>query len=139
MEIRTFQEADRAGVIELWRRCDLVRPWNDPDRDIDRKRARDPDNFLVATREGRLVAAAMAGYEGHRGWVNYFAVDPDLQGLGIGRELMEEIEGRLLALGCPKINLQVRTANEAARAFYERLGFEVDASISMGKRLIPDD
>ena len=70
-------EADRDAVIELWRRCDLVRAWNDPHRDIDRKLARDPDLLLVGERDRVVVAAVMVGYDGHRGWVNYLAVDPD--------------------------------------------------------------
>ena len=81
----------------------------------------------------------MGGYEGHRGWVNYLAVHPERRGRGDGRALMAELEHRLLARGCPKINLQVREDNAVALAFYERLGFTVDASVSLGKRLIPDD
>ncbi len=138
MEIRGFVEADRARVVALWNQCDLVRPWNDADRDIDRKVAVGDGLFLVGELDGTIVAVAMAGYEGHRGWVNYLAVDPKRQGSGLGAELMADIEARLLALGCPKINLQIRTDNEDAIAFYERLGFSVDAALSMGKRLISD-
>lgn len=139
MEIRSFVEADRAAVIELWRRCDLVRPWNDPHRDIDRKLARDPELFLVGERTNAVVAAVMVGYDGHRGWVNYLAVDPDVREGGIGRRLMDEAEERLVQLGCPKLNLQVRGSNENALGFYRRLGYEVDDTVSLGKRLIPDD
>ena len=75
MEIRTFVESDRAAIIELWIRCDLTRPWNDPDLDIDRKIGHDPDGFLVGEVDGRLVATAMFGYDGHRGSVGYLGVD----------------------------------------------------------------
>ena len=143
LSIRTFEADDEAAVIALWRDCGLTRPWNDPHRDIERRRAIDDGLFLVGELaldgERRLVAAAMGGYEGHRGWVNYLAVDPARRGRGHARALMAELERRLLARGCPKINLQVREENGAALAFYERLGFAVDRSVSLGKRLIPDD
>ncbi len=138
MEIRAFVNADRERVVELWRQCDLVRPWNDPNRDIDRKVAVNDGLFLVGELDGTIVATAMAGYDGHRGWVNYLAVDPERQGNGLGAELMADIEARLVGLGCPKLNLQIRTDNEGAIAFYERIGFSVDAALSMGKRLISD-
>jgi len=138
MLIRPFARTDRAATIALWRRCELVRPWNDPDRDIDRKLAVDDGLFLVGERDAELVAAMMVGYDGHRGWVNYLAVDPGLQGQGIGRLLMQEAERRLEAIGCPKLNLQVRNENEAVLAFYRALGYRVDAAVSLGKRLIPD-
>ncbi|GGX53897.1 GNAT family acetyltransferase [Saccharospirillum salsuginis] len=138
MIIRVFTETDRAAVIELWQRCDLVVPWNDPNKDIDRKLKVGAELFLVGEREGRLVATAMGGYEGHRGWVNYLAVDPDLQRQGLARRMMEALEERLRTLGCPKINLQVRETNAAVLAFYEALGYRVDAAVSLGKRLESD-
>jgi ribosomal protein S18 acetylase RimI-like enzyme len=90
------------------------------------------------TTTGRVVATVMAGYDGHRGWINYLAVDPDHRGEGHGRTMMEAAETRLLALGCPKVNLQVRTDNPDAVAFYELLGYSVDPVVSMGRRLISD-
>ncbi|MDE0227473.1 MAG: GNAT family N-acetyltransferase, partial [Spirochaetaceae bacterium] len=80
----------------------------------------------------------MAGYEGHRGWINYLAVATEYRGRGFGRRLMDEVEARLLAIGCPKINLQIRRSNTEAVEFYRSLGFTEDDSVSMGKRLIPD-
>lgn len=139
MKVRTFEPVDAAAVIALWRECDLTRPWNDPERDIERKVAVADDLFLVGSIEGVVVATVMAGYEGHRGWVNYLAVDPARRGSGLGRALMAEAEDRLRARGCPKINLQVRTSNPSAIAFYERLGFAVDDAVSLGKRLEPDE
>jgi ribosomal protein S18 acetylase RimI-like enzyme len=82
-----------------------------------------------------VVATAMAGYEGHRGWINYLAVSPELQRCGIGRRIMEEAEARLRALGCPKINLMVRNTNAAVIEFYRRIGFQLDEVVCMGKRL----
>ena len=98
-----------------------------------------PELFLVGEIDGTLVASAMAGYEGHRGWVNYLAVCPQQRQRGLARQLMAHIETLLLAMGCPKLSLQVRDTNAAALAFYERLGYQVDASVSLGKRLIADN
>ncbi|HEX2882447.1 MAG TPA: GNAT family N-acetyltransferase, partial [Polyangiaceae bacterium] len=81
----------------------------------------------------------MAGYDGHRGWINYLAVQPERRKQGLGRALMEEVQRRLLDLGCAKINLQVRNGNADAIAFYERLGCATDNVVNLGKRLIPDD
>ncbi|MEW6463297.1 Acetyltransferase YpeA [Pseudomonas sp. THAF187a] len=139
MLIRPFQPSDEAAVVDLWQRCDLTRPWNDPYKDIQRKLQVQPELFLVGEIDGTLVASAMAGYEGHRGWVNYLAVCPQQRQRGLARQLMAHIETLLLAMGCPKLSLQVRDTNAAALAFYERLGYQVDASVSLGKRLIADD
>lgn len=126
-------------MIALWDAAGLLRPWNDPDRDIDRKLSLDDELFLVGERDtGELVAVAMVGYDGHRGWVNYLGVDPTHQGLGLGRAMMREAERRLLALGCPKLNLQVRSGNASVLAFYRALGYEIDETVSLGKRLIVD-
>ena len=149
IHVRSFTPGDRTRVAQLWEICGLTRPWNDPYRDIDRKLDRDAELLLVGeapareaadgtTTAGRVVAAVMAGYDGHRGWINYLAVDPDHWGEGYGRAMMEAAETRLLALGCPKVNLQVRTDNSDAVAFYEALGYSVDPVVSMGRRLTSD-
>ncbi len=133
--IRVFREADRAAIVALWNACDLVVPWNVPEDDIARKLAFQPDLFFVAERGGEVVGSVMAGYEGHRGQINYLAVRPDLQGSGLGRELMEFAENRLRELAAPKINLQVRARNRGVIAFYESLGYSVDDTVNLGKRL----
>jgi ribosomal protein S18 acetylase RimI-like enzyme len=139
MTIRFYRIEDEADVIALWEKCDLVRPWNDPHKDIQRKLQVQPELFLVGEDEhGRIIASVMAGYEGHRGWLNYLAVDPAHQRHGHGRSLIAEAERLLLERGCPKINLQVRSSNAAAAAFYHALGYELDEVISMGKRLVED-
>lgn len=127
-----------SAVVDLWKLCDLTRPWNDPTKDITRKLTVQPELFLLAEQEGRIIGSVMAGYEGHRGWINYLAVHPDHRRAGLGRQLMAAAEKRLLSLGCPKINLQVRTSNAAAIGFYQSIGFAQDEVVSYGKRLIPD-
>ena len=136
--VRAFKESDEARVIELWMFAGLTKPWNDPKKDIARKLKTQRDLFLVAELEGVVVGVVMAGYEGHRGWVNYLAVDIGQRRRGIATALMHDAERRLRALGCPKINLQVRLENTAVHAFYAAIGFGVDEVVSMGKRLEND-
>ena len=103
-----------------------------------RKRSVQRDWFFVGELDGRIVASAMAGYDGHRGWVNYLAVAPDQRGLGLARQLMARIEAALIEAGCPKLNLQVRADNAAALGFYAKLGYVQAPVVSLGKRLIQD-
>jgi ribosomal protein S18 acetylase RimI-like enzyme len=124
--------------VDLWRECGLVVARNDPAADIRRKLQIQRDMFLVGLHGSELVATVMAGYEGHRGWINYLAVKPAFRRRGLGRRLMAEAEERLIAAGCPKINLQVRNSNADALAFYERIGYSSDDVTSMGKRLEED-
>ncbi len=138
MQIRPFQPQDEEAVVALWRRCDLLRPWNDPHKDIQRKLRVRPDLFLVGVLDGRIVACVVAGYEGHRGWLNYLAVAPEHQRHGLARAIVAEAERLLREAGCPKINLQIRTSNHGVIEFYRRLGFSVDDVLSMGKRLEHD-
>ena len=138
MNIRPFEKRDTEQVIALWEVCGLTRPWNNPALDIQRKSALGDELFLVGEKDDQITCSVMAGYDGHRGWINYLAVAPHVRNSGLGKQLMNDVEARLLALGCPKINLQVREGNDAVMAFYESLGFTSDACVSMGKRLIPD-
>ena len=138
MEIRPYQESDQDAVVALWQQCELVKPWNDPVKDIHRKLCIQRDLFLVGSMNGRLVATVMVGFEGHRGWVNYLAVSADCRKQGLGRLLMDEAEARLREIGCPKINLQIRRSNADVVAFYRSIGYSEDDVVSMGKRLIED-
>jgi len=133
--IRPFRIEDLAPVIQLWRDCDLVAPANNPEADIQAKLKVQPELFLVGASGEEVTATAMAGYEGHRGWINYLAVAPDYRRRGYGRRLMRRVEEVLGALGCPKINLQVRTRNTDVIQFYKRIGYTEDAVVSLGKRL----
>jgi ribosomal protein S18 acetylase RimI-like enzyme len=139
MQIRPFQPEDEEAVVSLWRRCDLIRPWNDPRKDIQRKLGVRPDWFLVGVRDGQIAASVMAGYDGHRGWLNYLAVAPEHRRRGLARAIVAEAERLLREAGCPKVNLQIRTSNHGVIEFYRRLGYAVDDVTSMGKRLEHDD
>lgn len=135
--IRSYHAADEDAVLALWKECGLVR-WSDPRKDIARKMKVNPEWFLIGESEGRVVATCMVGYDGHRGLINFMAVSPSLQGGGHGRAMMAEAERILVGVGCPKINLQVRTTNTQVIAFYEKLGFASEELINMGKRLVRD-
>ena len=138
MHIRPYHEPDEEAVVALWNVCGLVRPWNDPHKDIARKLTEQRELFLIGEVDGRLVATVMAGFEGHRGWVNYLAVAPGLRGRGYAAQLMQRVEEGFLAVGCPKISLLVRAGNTEVLAFYRKLGYAADEAIPLGKRLIPD-
>jgi ribosomal protein S18 acetylase RimI-like enzyme len=135
LNIRPYKLDDQQQVIELWHRCNLVVPWNDPKRDIELKLQFQPDLFLVAALDNLILGSVMAGYEGHRGWINYLAVLPEYQHKGIGKLMMKAAEAELKKLGCLKVNLQVRSHNKSIIAFYEKLGFTDSNVIGMGKWL----
>jgi ribosomal protein S18 acetylase RimI-like enzyme len=139
VEVRSYQPPDREAVVAVWRAAGLVRPVNDPYRDIDRKLAVDPAGFLVALDGGKIVGTVMAGYDGHRGWINYMGVDPNNHRQGVGRALIEAALTLLRTRGCPKVNLQVFRANQGAVEFYGSLGFVEDNVMSMGFRLVNDE
>ena len=139
MEIEEYREKYGVQVIELWLKCKLVVPSNNPRRDIERKLEVDRDLFLVGRIQGKIVATVMGGYEGHRGWINYLAVDPEYRNNGYGRLIMRAVEKRIRAKGCPKINLQVRNSNDTVIKFYKSLGYADDHVIGLGKRLEEDE
>ena len=136
--IRPFQKDDEDALVLLWQICELTVPWNNPYKDIARKLELQAELFLVGYLENRLVASVMGGYEGHRGWINYFAVHPEFQARGYGKQLMDNVENRLRELGCPKINLQIREGNDKVFSYYQKLGFVEEKRINMGKRLEDD-
>ena len=138
--VREYAERDRAEVVALWNRVFADDPpRNAPERVIERKLGTQRELFLVAHVDGQVVGTVLGGYDGFRGWVYHLAVASEHRRAGIGRALMQQIEGRLRALGCPKINLQIRTGNAEALAFYARLGFTPDDVVSVGKRFGRDD
>ena len=138
MLVRPYRTDDEESLVSLWQVCELTVPWNNPHKDIARKLQVQPELFLVGILDSRLIATVMGGYDGHRGWINYLAVHPDFQGNGYGQEIMNSVETALREMGCPKINLQIRTGNDKIASFYQKLGFTNDHVVSMGKRLEAD-
>jgi len=136
MEIRTYIETDEKEVAQLWREVFPGSPtWNDPVTDIQRKLQIQRELFLVAIIDSTVVGTAMAGYDGHRGWVYYVAVKTAYRRKGIGAALMNRVEHDLKQIGCPKLNLQVRADNDEVVAFYQKLGYKVEPRVNMGKLL----
>lgn len=138
MQIRPFRMDDEAAVVALWEQCGLTRPWNDPHKDVSRKLEMQPELFLVGEEDAAIVATIMAGYEGHRGWINYLAVAPAYRGRGFARALIGRVEKVLLGMGCPKISLLIRSSNPEVMAFYRHIGYAEDDVVTFGKRLIHD-
>ncbi|GAC1546418.1 MAG: GNAT family acetyltransferase [Herpetosiphon sp.] len=140
ISIRVFMATDEADVVALWQEVFPDAPaTNDPLADIMRKQGMQPDLFLVAVVDERVIGTVMAGYDGHRGWLYYVAVRRAMQRQGVGRALVESAEERLWKLGCRKVNLQVREGNEQVVAFYQRRGYVVEPRVSMGKHLRGED
>jgi ribosomal protein S18 acetylase RimI-like enzyme len=140
VRIRPVTAADREAVLTLWRVVfpeydDATRPQRDPAAAIARKLAVGDGLFWLAERAGRAVGTAMAGYDGHRGWLYSVGVHPEARGGGIGRRLVAEAERALAALGCPKVNLQVFSSNRGAQAFWRSVGYAPDDVVAFGKRL----
>ena len=139
MIIRPYQKDDEDAVVALWQACELTRSWNNPRLDISRKLSVQSQWFFVGVLQQEIIASAMFGYDGHRGWVNYLAVSPLHQNKGYARKLMECGENALIEAGCPKLNLQIRNSNTQVQAFYRAIGYVQDEVVSYGKRLIKDD
>ena len=139
MRIRPYSTSDKDAVIDLWCRCELVRTWNDPALDIERKLSVEDDGFFVGEIDGEIVGSIMVGYDGHRGWINYLAVSPSYRRQKLGQLLMNMAEQVLIDRNCPKINLQLRTTNVDVAKFYRAIGYTEDQVISFGKRLVVDE
>ena len=134
--IRAFQTSDTDQVIALWEACGLTRPWNDARADIARKLTVQPELFLVAVDDDRVIGTTMAG---HRGWLYSVGTEPERRGEGSGAALIAHAEELLFARGCPKVQLMVREGNEGVLDFYTRQGYEPFHVSNAGKRLVIDD
>ena len=136
--IRPFEASDEHGVIALWNLAfPDDPPWNSPPEIIRRKLSVQRELFLVCLSDDALVGTVLAGFDGVRGWVHKLAVHPDYQRQGIATRLMAAAEQALTALGCPKLNIQVRASNAGVVDFYRRAGYVVEERISMSKHLAP--
>lgn len=138
VDIGDMMDAEREAVIELWTRCGLTRPWNDPEADMVLADATENATILVARASGRIVGAAMTGHDGHRGALYYLGVDPDHRQGGIGRALVRAAEAWCQSRGAPKVNLLVRNENQAVLAFYAALGYVPTNSMSLSRTLDPE-
>lgn len=135
LAIAPITDADVEAVIALWQRCDLTRPWNDPASDIAFARRGANATILLGRVANAIVASAMVGHDGHRGWVYYVAVDPDTRGKDYGRAIMAAAEDWLRQQGITKAMLMVRPDNKSVQAFYDRLGYDVQERVIYAKWL----
>jgi ribosomal protein S18 acetylase RimI-like enzyme len=134
--ISEYRDEHFGGVEALWQEAfPNDAPWNRASTAIAEKMRFQPDLMLVALEGLLVVGSVMAGYEGHRGWISRIAVLRAHRRKRIGRALLLEAEGRLAALGCIKINLQILETNSAVVRFYEEAGYEIEPRVSMSKRL----
>jgi ribosomal protein S18 acetylase RimI-like enzyme len=135
MEIAPLPPALRGAAVALWHDAGLTRPWNDPDADLQRALDSPASEILGGVEAGQLVATAMVGHDGHRGWVYYLAVRPDVRGRGHGRRMMRACEEWVAARGIEKLNLMVRGDNGVARGFYRAIGYGEDEVVVLSRRL----
>ena len=126
---------DVPAIISLWEKTKLTRPWNDPAKDIELSLNADTSTIFTARKNGSIVGSAMTGYDGHRGWIYYLAVDPDCQKQGIGKRLYNEAYRWLKEQGAPKFQILIRNDNEDVVSFYEKLGFEKSTSLLMARKI----
>lgn len=151
---------DERAVVALWEAAGLTRPWNDPAADL-RSALETPTSTVLGARvhdgallddalldgtlpdgavpdsalpHSSLVGTVMVGYDGHRGWVYYLAVDEAQRGTGLGRALMVAAEAWLVSQGAPKVQLMVRTTNTAVLGFYAALGYTDQSCVVLGRR-----
>lgn len=135
MRITTLPEALYGTAVALWQDTGLTRPWNDPEQDLRRAMTGPASTVLAAVEAERLLATAMVGHDGHRGWVYYLAVVPDERGHGVGRRMMRACEEWVIGHGVPKMNLMVRSGNAQVLAFYDRLGYRAGDVTVLARRL----
>ena len=135
LSITAIVDADISDVVALWQACGLTRPWNDPEADIALARRRANSTVLIGRNGAAIVATAMVGHDGHRGWVYYVAVDPDHRAQGHGRTIMNAAEDWLRQAGIAKLQLLVRRTNAKAGAFYQSLGYAEAETIVFAKWL----
>jgi len=135
LSIAPIGDTDIAGVVLLWHACGLTRPWNDPAADIAMARRGPNSTVLIGRNSDAIVATAMVGHDGHRGWVYYVAVDPDCRAQGHGLAMMNAAEDWLRQAGIAKLQLLVRRENAKAGAFYQSLGYAEAETIVFAKWL----
>jgi ribosomal protein S18 acetylase RimI-like enzyme len=139
LKIRRLVPAEVQSAIALWWVTDLIRPWNNPQSDVDRALATPTSTVLGGFLGGTMIATAMVGSDGHRGWVYYLAVAPSHQRCGFGGQMMAACEAFIEELGIPKIYLMVRPENRETVRFYQKLGYEIGNFVLLSKRFETED
>ena len=136
MKVREFSIEDFAAVSQLWRRSGFeVRP-GDSKEELRRKLERDPDLFLVADEDTKIVGAVIGAWDGRRAWIYHLAVDPRFRRKRIASKMLLEVERRMMEKGVPKVNAQVFVWNARSPNLFESLGYRKQSDlVQMGKTL----
>jgi GNAT superfamily N-acetyltransferase len=132
IEIRAFRSGDGERLRALWDACDM-HSVGDDDESLATMARRNPGTVMVAVAGGEIVASALGGWDGRRGWIYHVAVAPDRRRSGLGRRLVERIEAKLRELGAPKVNVMVEDDNPDGAAFWRELGYVLHDSSQYGK------
>lgn len=135
MEVGVMTPGEGEAVIDLWKEAGLTRPWNDPNADLSRALGSPCAEVFVVRDMGALIGTVMVGHDGHRGWVYYLGVAGNARGRGVGRALMRAAESWVRAQGIARLNLMVRHSNEAARGFYDSIGYALSEVVVLQKDL----
>ncbi|MEO8357557.1 MAG: GNAT family acetyltransferase [Chloroflexota bacterium] len=140
VQIREFQyPADYQQVFELWSSIEkgVHVGRSDSPMEIQKKISRDPELFLVAESQNKIIGSVIGGYDGRRGLVYHLAVDASFRGQGIGSRLMDEVEARLRSRGCLKCYLLVTSDNTEVEHYYRQRGWQrMDSVHLFGKELL---
>ena len=132
--VREFRPGDGDALRALWAAAGF-RLIADDDDGLATFLARNPGSFLVADQQGRLVGSAMGGWDGRRGWIYHVAIAADLRRLGLASALVRRVEDALRGAGCRRCLVSVEGGNDAALAFWRRLGYVERGTSQLGKSL----
>ncbi|AUD02151.1 GNAT family acetyltransferase [Spirosoma pollinicola] len=135
MEISALTLSEIDSATALWTSAGLTRPWNDPQADIKFALATPSSTVLAGRLDGAVIATVMVGFDGHRGWVYYLAVEDAHRGRGFGAAMMQAAENWLVKHGVPKLLLMIRPENDTVLKFYEAIGYSLNEVIVMQKKL----
>src|SRR5256886_2579340 len=136
MEIRDLQRNDGDALRALWRACGIRDRPGDDDASLDAMASRNPGLCIVGSEGDRIVASALAGFDGRRGWLYHVATHPDVRRRGIATRVVRTIEDRLRAMGCRKLNLIVWEGEDGAMAFWTGIGYYREKTVEFAKELI---
>jgi ribosomal protein S18 acetylase RimI-like enzyme len=123
VKVREFAEADYEAVKDLWEKGKPGIGYLDTLEQVKVKVKRDPDLFLVAEDEGRLVGSVLGAWDGRRGWVYHLAVLPEKRRSGIASILLKEVEDRMNKKGAWRVNALVFKSNQASLGFFKKMGY----------------
>jgi ribosomal protein S18 acetylase RimI-like enzyme len=117
--IRTAVVTDAPEVTRL-----LTAAFGDAPNDIAHQIETDHSRTLMIESNGESVGTVRVTHEGDVGGIYGFAVDPAVQGRGIGRAVLGVTCRQLRTEGATTIGLEVATQNERALGLYTSVGFQ---------------